>query len=63
MTTETKLHQALSLILHTSRQGRALKWGSKKREENGSNLQGPTRFHEVGHADYWVRLSLPPMAR
>lgn len=59
MTTETQAHQVLSLILHISRQGRALEWGSK----NGSNLQGPTRFHEVGHVDYWVRLSLPPMAR
>lgn len=33
------------------------------REQDGRNLQGPTRFHEVGHADYWVSLSLPPMAR
>ena len=63
MTTETQVHQALSLILHISRQGRVLEWGSKKKEENGSNLQGPTRFHEVGHVDYWIRLSLPPMAR
>lgn len=63
MTTETQVHQALSLILHISRKGSALEGGSKKREENESNQQGPTRFHEVGHVDYWVSLSLPPIAR
>lgn len=63
MTTEIQVHQALSLILHISRQGSALEGGSKKREKFERNLQGPTRFHEVGHVDYRVRLSLPPMAR
>ena len=34
MTTETKLHQALSLILYISRQGRALE-GEKREKKMG----------------------------
>ncbi len=48
MTTETKLHQVLSLILHISRQGRALEGEVKREKKMGEIYKAPPVFTRWG---------------